>query len=161
MTTDTEALRAQFERRMNLRGWSEANIRRDGLDYSSTQITEAWHAFQAGYAAAKAETAADVGEPVAWRWKYRFKDIGETGAYEYHSHHYAVIARIPKGEPLYTADQLAAAVAKERERCIGIIESHHIPVGNSAAGEMACEWTYDALKTIRDAIRAGEKGEPS
>ena len=57
MTTDTEALRAQFERRMNLRGWSEANIRRDGLDYSSTQITEAWHAFQAGYAAAKAETA--------------------------------------------------------------------------------------------------------
>ncbi len=60
MTTDTEALRAQFERRMNLRGWSEANIRRDGLDYTSTQITEAWHAFQAGYAAAKAETAAAV-----------------------------------------------------------------------------------------------------
>ena len=60
MTTNTEALRAQFERRMNLRGWSEANIRRDGLDYSSTQITEAWHAFQAGHAAAKAETAAAV-----------------------------------------------------------------------------------------------------
>lgn len=60
MNTDTEALRAQFERRMNLRGWSEANIRRDGLDYSSTQITEAWHAFQAGHAAAKAETAAAV-----------------------------------------------------------------------------------------------------
>ena len=57
MSTETEALRAQFERRMNLRGWSEANIRRDGLDYSSTQITEAWHAFQAGHAAAKAETA--------------------------------------------------------------------------------------------------------
>ena len=60
MSTETEALRAQFERRMNLRGWSKANIRRDGLDYSSTQITEAWHAFQAGYAAAKAETAAEV-----------------------------------------------------------------------------------------------------
>ena len=57
MTTNTEALRAQFERRMNLRGWSDANIRRDGLDYSSTQITEAWHAFQSGYAAAKTETA--------------------------------------------------------------------------------------------------------
>ena len=53
--------------------------------------------------------------------------------------------------------EIAAAVAQERERCIGIIESHHIPVGNSAAGEMACEWTYDALKTIRDAIRAGAK----
>ena len=62
MTTDTEALRAQFERRMNLRGWSEANIRRDGLDYSSTQITEAWHAFQAGHAAAKAETADAVAQ---------------------------------------------------------------------------------------------------
>ena len=62
MTTNTEALRAQFERRMNLRGWSEASIRRDGLDYSSTQITEAWHAFQAGYAAAKAETAAAVAQ---------------------------------------------------------------------------------------------------
>ena len=60
MSTDTEALRAKFERRMNLRGWSEANIRRDGLDYSSTQITEAWHAFQAGYAAAKAETVDEV-----------------------------------------------------------------------------------------------------
>ena len=51
--------------------------------------------------------------------------------------------------------ETAAAVAQERERCIGIIESHRTPVGNSAAGEMACEWTYDALKTIRDAIRAG------
>ena len=54
--------------------------------------------------------------------------------------------------------ETAAAVAKEMERCIGIIESHRIPVGNSAAGEMACEWTYDALKTIRDAIRAGANG---
>ena len=56
--------------------------------------------------------------------------------------------------------ETADVVAKEMERCIGIIESHHIPVGNSAAGEMACEWTYDALKTIRAAIRAGVK-EPS
>ena len=162
-----EALRAQFERRMNLRGWSEANMRRDGLDYSSTQITEAWHAFQAGHAAAKAETA-DVGEPAAWmavlthprsqgpqahfvsdarlasQWKYNGVVDGEP----------CIV------QPLFTAPQLAAAVAQERERCIGIIESHRTPVGNSAAGEMACEWTYDALKTIRAAIRAGAK-EPS
>ena len=167
MTTETEALRAQFERRMNLRGWSEANIRRDGLDYTSTQITEAWHAFQAGHAAAKAETA-DVGEPAAWmavlthprsqgpqahfvsdarlasQWKYNGVVDGEP----------CIV------QPLFPAPQLAAAVAQERERCIGIIESHRTPVGNSAAGEMACEWTYDALKTIRDAIRAGAK-EPS
>ena len=111
---------------------------------------------------------ADVGEPVAWmavvthsrsqgpqahfvsdarlasQWKYNGVVDGEP----------CIV------QPLFTAHQLAAAVAAERERCIGIIESHHIPAGNSAAGEMACEWTYDALKTIRDAIRAGAK-EPS
>ena len=96
MTTDTEDL---LWRRFN--EWFRA--RRP--DYPSE-----WEAYQAGHAAAKAETA--------------------------------------------------AAVAQEMERCIGIIESHHIPVGNSAAGEMAREWTYDALKTIRAAIRAGAK-EPS
>jgi len=46
------------------------------------------------------------------------------------------------------------AAAKEREACVNVIETHRIPVGNSAAGEMACEWTYDALKEIRTAIRA-------
>lgn len=56
----------------------------------------------------------------------------------------------------YTADQMREyarkAAASERERCVGIIEAHRIPVGNSAAGEMACEWTYAALREIRDAI---------
>ena len=47
-----------------------------------------------------------------------------------------------------------AAKAEEREACIEIIETYRIPVGNSAAGEMACEWTYDALKEIRDDIRS-------
>jgi hypothetical protein len=37
--------------------------------------------------------------------------------------------------------------------CIEKIETYQIPVGNSAAGEMACEWTYDALKEIRDDIK--------
>jgi hypothetical protein len=35
-----------------------------------------------------------------------------------------------------------------------VLTEHQIPVGNSAAGEMACEWTYDALKECRDTIRA-------
>jgi hypothetical protein len=39
------------------------------------------------------------------------------------------------------------------QECINKIETHQIPVGNSAAGEMACEWTYDALKQIRDEIK--------
>lgn len=37
--------------------------------------------------------------------------------------------------------------------CIDKIETYRIPVGNSAAGELACEWTYDALESIRDDIR--------
>lgn len=36
--------------------------------------------------------------------------------------------------------------------CIGVIETYRISVGNSPAGEMACEWTYEALKEIRDSI---------
>jgi len=106
---DVEALRAQFEQYVNPDGDVNMHWLAAGF-YAGTGVQQSWLDFQAGHAAAEAETA--------------------------------------------------AAVAKERERCIGIIESHHIPVGNSAAGEMACEWTYDALKTIRDAIRAGAK-EPS
>ena len=40
------------------------------------------------------------------------------------------------------------------EAAAQVLTMHQIPVGNSAAGEMACEWTYDALKECRDAIRA-------
>ena len=36
---------------------------------------------------------------------------------------------------------------------IAVIESHKIPVGNSATGEMACKWTYEALKEIREKLR--------
>jgi hypothetical protein len=43
---------------------------------------------------------------------------------------------------------------EEREACIEIIETYRIPVGNSRAGELACEWTYRALHEIRDDIRA-------
>ena len=46
----------------------------------------------------------------------------------------------------------AGAAAHEREAIIHIIETYRIPVGNSAAGEMACEWTYNALYEIRDHI---------
>ena len=38
-------------------------------------------------------------------------------------------------------------------RCIKIIEEYQIPVGNSPAGELASEWTYDALHEIRDEIK--------
>ena len=47
-------------------------------------------------------------------------------------------------------EKFAELIVRE---CINKIETHQIPVGNSAAGEMACEWTYDALKQIRDEIK--------
>ena len=46
--------------------------------------------------------------------------------------------------------KFAELIVKE---CIDKIETHRIPVGNSAAGEMACEWTYNALMEIRDEIK--------
>ena len=45
------------------------------------------------------------------------------------------------------------SVAAEQNRCINIIETYKIPVGGSAAGEIACEMTYAALRDIRDQIR--------
>lgn len=48
------------------------------------------------------------------------------------------------------ANKLVELVVRE---CIKSIESHEIPVGNSPAGEMACEWTYAALKEIRADIK--------
>ena len=46
------------------------------------------------------------------------------------------------------------AVMKEREAIIQIITDYKIPVGNSRSGELAAEWTVDALRELRDQIRA-------
>ena len=48
------------------------------------------------------------------------------------------------------AEKFAELIVRE---CINKIETYHIPVGNSAAGEIACGMTYDALKEIRDDIK--------
>lgn len=55
-------------------------------------------------------------------------------------------------DPLRRFAELVAA--DERKVCVDIVETYQIPVGNSAAGELACEWTYAALHEIRDAIKA-------
>jgi hypothetical protein len=39
------------------------------------------------------------------------------------------------------------------KECIDKIETYRIPVGNSRSGELACEWTYNAPKEIRDDIK--------
>ena len=47
-------------------------------------------------------------------------------------------------------EKFAELIVRE---CINKIETHQIPVGNSAAGEMACEWTYAALNEISGEIK--------
>jgi hypothetical protein len=57
-------------------------------------------------------------------------------------------------KPLNSVMRFAAFVAEhERNACVQIIEEYRIPVGNSRSGELAYEWTYAALKEIRDDIR--------
>ena len=53
-------------------------------------------------------------------------------------------------EDWLNVEKFAELIVRE---CIDKIETHRIPVGNSAAGEMACEMTYSALKEIRDEIK--------
>jgi len=48
------------------------------------------------------------------------------------------------------ADEFAELIVQE---CIDKIETYRIPVGNSRSGELACEWTYNALRDIRDEIK--------
>ena len=54
------------------------------------------------------------------------------------------------GFETFDKEKFAELIVQE---CIDKIETHRIPVGNSAAGEMACEWTYAALIEIRDEIK--------
>ena len=51
---------------------------------------------------------------------------------------------------LFDKEKFAELIMRE---CIDKIETYRIPVGNSAAGEMACEMTYSALMEIRDEIK--------
>ena len=64
----------------------------------------------------------------------------------------------------YVTEKNGAALAQFAElivkECIDKIETYRIPVGNSASGELACEWTYDALKEIRDDIKQHFGVEP-
>jgi len=48
------------------------------------------------------------------------------------------------------AKKLAELIIKE---CINIVECYKIPVGNSRAGEIACDLTYSALEDIRDQFK--------
>ena len=166
MTTETEALRAQFEawaRKNELEAERHKYADDQYDDHAATSAWWAWRdAFQAGHAAAKAETA-DVGEPAAWmavlthprsqgpqahfvsdarlasQWKYNGVVDGEP----------CIV------QPLFTAPQLAAAVAAERGKCAGIVNELRMECARRNMPESAT-----MLWHAEDAIRAGAK-EPS
>ena len=50
-------------------------------------------------------------------------------------------------------DELETLVKLVAKECVTIIESQRVSVGNSPAGELACEWTMDALRDCRDEIK--------
>ena len=60
------------------------------------------------------------------------------------------VGRYSIGGTLEDMERFAKLIISQ---CIDEIETYRIPAGNSAAGELACEWTYDALETIRDNIK--------
>lgn len=47
-----------------------------------------------------------------------------------------------------------ARVNEMMDKTIKAIEGISVPVGNSAAGELAAEWTMNAMREAREAIRA-------
>ena len=67
-------------------------------------------------------------------------------------------AHLPRGgfPDLFTADQLAAAVAAERGKCAVIVNELRMECARRNMPESAT-----MLWHAEDAIRAGEKGEPS
>jgi hypothetical protein len=69
-----------------------------------------------------------------------------------HANYLATEKEFPYDEDwFYLYNQLyAKLIVKD---CIAKIETYRIPVGNSPAGEMACEWTYAVLKEIIDNIK--------
>ena len=135
MVTDTEALRAQFEKLLSDSG--RACLYEGDGQYAYPHDF-AWLCYQAGHAAAKAETA-DVGEPVA------FAHFSENGNIRLWAPERPRDLDGNIAQPLYTADQLAAAVAAERERCLRIVESVDNYSNPMTANDCA------------DAIRAGAK----
>lgn len=40
----------------------------------------------------------------------------------------------------------------QTQRCLDIVDRYQVPIGNSPAGELAREWTMDALRQIREEI---------
>lgn len=113
--------------------------------YTSYKTQCAWEGYLAGHAAAKAETA-DVGEPVA------FAHFAENGNIRLWAPERPRDLDGNAAHPLYTAEQLAAAVDAEREKCAGIVNELRMECARRNMPESAT-----MLWHAEDAIRAGAK----
>ena len=161
MSTDTEALRAKYERQC--RGL-DLSRNEDGV-YTDEFVYVAWIHYREGHAAAKAETA----DPVVGRWYFVTNDgaatlcVDEADARE--SAAEADIA-FPRMAPhhvtqLVSASQLAAAVAAERERASVLYDMLlNRPALNAGLESEYAAWTskcYQVTGAYKAAIRAGAK----
>lgn len=59
-----------------------------------------------------------------------------------------VVMAVQLGWEMYQAGWNASL-----QKSIYVVEHYQVSVGNSAAGELAAEWTMDNLKEIRDDLR--------
>ena len=148
---DVEALGAHFERGHPDHGLTHCRV--NPAEYDAPFASTAWRAYQAGYAAAKAETA-DVGEPVA------FAHFAENGNIRLWAPERPLDLDGNAAQPLYTAKaETAAAVAKERERAATVCERIADDY-NRREGLKYAELKTDAetgANECADAIRAGAK----
>jgi hypothetical protein len=55
--------------------------------------------------------------------------------------------------PISEYDTAKAAWAEAIKQAIAVVETYRVSVGNSAAGEMAAEWTMENLREVRDELR--------
>ena len=155
MTTNTEALRAKFERQC--RGLDLS--RNEAGVYTDESVYVAWIHYREGYAAAKAETAA----PTVGRWYFVANDgaatlcVDEADARESAAEADIAFPRMAphRAVQLVPADQLAASVAAERGKCAVIVNELRMECARRNMPESAT-----MLWHAEDAIRAGAK-EPS
>ena len=158
MTTDTEALAYDHIVALALEHGFKLKPQVDGrMALNDYVIDFARAVYDIGRADAKSETA-DVGEPVAWCIP---NDPCNATAFAWPGKD-----RTPQHNvPLFTADQLAAAVAAERERAATVVDEKIGAVRKANPGShgrvnSAVEFVLYALGDCAGAIRAGAK-EPT
>ena len=146
MTTETEALTYDHIVALALEHGFKLKPQVDGrMALNDYVIDFARAVYDIGYAAAKAETA-DAGEPVA------FAHFAKNGNIRLWAPERPLDIDGKAAQPLYTADQLAAAVAAEREKCAGIVNELRMECARRNMPESATMLWHAA-----DAIRAGAK----